>query len=106
VAQAEAGVLGAQAALDNLANQIELQYATIAQAQASQTSAEAAEVQARQEYERQQSLSQSEAGTRQRLEQATAAYAKAQGFGPALGCCPNWDTLNLNWDMSKRGQRR
>jgi membrane fusion protein (multidrug efflux system) len=78
VAQADASVLGARAALDNLANQIELQYATIAQAQASQTSAEAAEVQARQEHERQQSLSESEAGTRQRLEQATAAYAKAQ----------------------------
>lgn len=34
VAQAEANVAAAQAALDNLANQIELQYATIAQAQA------------------------------------------------------------------------
>ena len=78
VAQAEAGVLGAQAALDNLANQIELQYATIAQAQAAQTSAEALEVEARQEQERQQSLSQTDAGTRQRLEQAVAAYAKAQ----------------------------
>jgi membrane fusion protein, multidrug efflux system len=78
VAQAEAGVLGAQAALDNLANQIELQYATIAQAQAAQTSAEALEVEARQEQERQQSLSQGDAGTRQRLEQAVAAYAKAQ----------------------------
>src|SRR6266481_5789028 len=51
VAQAEAGVAGAQAALDNLANQVELQYATIAQA---------------------------EAGTRQKLEQATAAFAKAE----------------------------
>ncbi len=78
VAQAEAGVLGAQAALDNLANQIELQYATIAQAGAAQASAEALEVEARQEQERQQSLSQTDAGTRQRLEQAVAAYAKAQ----------------------------
>ncbi|UFZ03439.1 HlyD family secretion protein [Bradyrhizobium ontarionense] len=78
VAQAEATVEAAQAALDNLSNQIELQYATIAQAEAQQVSAGAAEVQARQEEERQQSLSQSEAGTRQRLEQATAAYAKAQ----------------------------
>jgi membrane fusion protein (multidrug efflux system) len=34
VAQAEAGVAGAQAALDNLSNQVELQYATIAQAEA------------------------------------------------------------------------
>jgi membrane fusion protein (multidrug efflux system) len=77
VAQAEASVAAAQAALDNLANQVELQYATIAQAEAQQASAIAQQVEARQEQERQQSLSQTEAGTRQRLEQATAAYAKA-----------------------------
>jgi membrane fusion protein (multidrug efflux system) len=78
VAQAEASVAAAQAALDNLSNQVELQYATIAQAEAAQVSATAEEVQARQEQERQQSLSQTEAGTRQKFEQATAAYAKAQ----------------------------
>src|SRR6202021_1995204 len=78
VAQAEAGVAGAQAAFDNLANQIELQYATIAQGEAQQVSAQAQEVEARQEQERQQSLTQTEAGTRQKLEQATAAYARAQ----------------------------
>ncbi|MEO8319555.1 MAG: HlyD family secretion protein [Bradyrhizobium sp.] len=78
VAQAEAAVVAAQAALDNLGNQVELQYATIAQAEAAQVSATAEEVQARQEQERQQSLSQTEAGTRQKFEQATAAYAKAQ----------------------------
>jgi membrane fusion protein (multidrug efflux system) len=78
VAQAEASVTAAQAALDNLSNQVELQYATIAQAEAQQISAAALEVEARQEQERQQSLSQSEAGTRQKFEQATAAYAKAQ----------------------------
>jgi membrane fusion protein, multidrug efflux system len=78
VAQAEAGVLGAQAALDNLANQIELQYATIAQAEAAQASAEAIEIETREEQVRQQSLSQTDAGTRQRLEQAVAAYSKAQ----------------------------
>lgn len=78
VAAADAAVAAAQAALDNLANQIELQYATIAQAQAARLSAEAMEVEARQEQERQQSLSQTESGTRQRLEQAVAAYAKAQ----------------------------
>ncbi len=75
VAQAEAG---AQAALDNLANQVELQYATIAQAEAQQVSALAQEVETRQEQERQQSLTQTEAGTRQKLEQATAGYARAQ----------------------------
>jgi membrane fusion protein (multidrug efflux system) len=78
VAQAEAGVVGAQAALDNLANQVELQYATIAQAEAQQVSAAAHEVETRQEQERQQSLTQTEAGTRQKLEQATAGYASAQ----------------------------
>ncbi len=78
VAQAEASVVAAQAALDNLSNQVELQYATIAQAEAALVSATAEEVQARQEQERQQSLSQTEAGTRQKFEQATAAYAKAQ----------------------------
>jgi membrane fusion protein (multidrug efflux system) len=78
VAQAEAGVAGAQAALDNLANQVELQYATIAQGEAQQVSAQAQEVEARQEQERQQSLTQTEAGTRQKLEQATAGYARAQ----------------------------
>jgi membrane fusion protein, multidrug efflux system len=78
VAQAEAGVAAAQAAFDNLANQIELQYATIAQGEAQQVSAQAQEVEARQEQERQQSLTQTEAGTRQKLEQATAAYARAQ----------------------------
>jgi membrane fusion protein (multidrug efflux system) len=78
VAQAEAGVAAAQAAFDNLANQVELQYATIAQAEAQQVSAQAQEVETREEQERQQSLTQTEAGTRQKLEQATAAYARAQ----------------------------
>ena len=78
VAQTEASVVAAQAALDNLNNQVELQYATIAQAEAQQVSAAALEVEARQEQERQQSLSQTESGTRQRFEQATAALAKAQ----------------------------
>jgi membrane fusion protein (multidrug efflux system) len=78
VAQAEAGVAGAQAALDNLDNQVELQYATIAQGEAQQVSALAQEVETRQEQERQQSLTQTEAGTRQKFEQATAGYARAQ----------------------------
>ena len=78
VDQAEAGVVGAQAALDNLSNQVELQYATIAQAEAQLVSAQALEVEAREERDRQQSLTQTEAGTRQKLEQATAGYARAQ----------------------------
>jgi membrane fusion protein (multidrug efflux system) len=77
-AQAEAGVAGAKAALDNLDNQVELQYATIAQAEAQRVSAEARDVEAQQEQERQQALTQTQAGTRQKLEQAVADYAKAQ----------------------------
>jgi membrane fusion protein (multidrug efflux system) len=78
VAQAEAAVTGAQAALDNLANQVELQYATIAQSEAQRTSAEAVQIETQQELDRQQSLTLTASGTRQRLEQATAALAKAQ----------------------------
>jgi membrane fusion protein (multidrug efflux system) len=46
VDQADAGVIGAQATLANLSNQIELQYATIAQGEAARASAEALEVEA------------------------------------------------------------
>jgi membrane fusion protein (multidrug efflux system) len=67
-----------QAALDILSDQIARQHAVIAQAEATLRSAEAIEVETREEQERQQALSQDEAGTRQRLEQATAAYSKAQ----------------------------
>jgi membrane fusion protein (multidrug efflux system) len=78
VDQAEAGVAAGLAALDNLANQTELQYATIAQGEAQLASASAQEVQAQKEQERQELLARTEDGTRQRLEQATASYAKAQ----------------------------
>jgi membrane fusion protein, multidrug efflux system len=78
VAQAQASVAAAQAALDNLDNQVELQYATIAQAEAQHVSAVAHEVEAGQEQQRQQTLSQTDAGTRQRLEQAVADHARAQ----------------------------
>ena len=78
VAQGEANVAAAKAALDNLNNQVELQYATIAQAEAARQAAIAREVETRLEQDRQQSLSATESGTRQRLEQATADHAKAQ----------------------------
>jgi membrane fusion protein (multidrug efflux system) len=77
VAQAQAGVEGAKAALDNLDAQVELQYATIAQTEAQRASAEAVQVEAQQEQDRQKTLTQTEAGTRQKLEQAVADYAKA-----------------------------
>jgi membrane fusion protein (multidrug efflux system) len=78
VAQLQAGVEGAEAALDNLDNQVELQYATIAQAEAQRLSVEALQVEAQQEQDRQKTLAQTEAGTRQKLEQAVANYAKAE----------------------------
>jgi membrane fusion protein (multidrug efflux system) len=78
VAHAEAGVVGAQAALDNLANQIELQYATIAQGEAQRVSAEAQQVETGQERVRQEALSRTDAGTLQKLQQAVAADDRAQ----------------------------
>jgi membrane fusion protein (multidrug efflux system) len=78
ILQAEAVIGGAKAALENLGNQVELQYATIAQAEAQLQSASARETLAGQEEERQETLSQTNSGTRQRLEQAVAERAKAQ----------------------------
>jgi membrane fusion protein (multidrug efflux system) len=78
VAQAEAVVSGAKATLENLDSQVELQYATVAQAEAQLQSANAHEVQAKQEHERQETLSETSSGTRQKLEQAVADLAKAQ----------------------------
>lgn len=78
VDQAAATVAGAQAAFDNLTNQVALQNATIEQAEAQRGAALAAEVETRQEQERQEKLTQTYAGTRQKLEQAVASHAKAQ----------------------------
>ena len=75
---ASATLAASQAALDILSDQIKLQHAVIAQAEATLRSTEAIEVETREEQDRQQALSQTDAGTRQRLEQATAAYSKAQ----------------------------
>jgi membrane fusion protein (multidrug efflux system) len=78
VAQAEANVASAKAILDNLTNQVELQSAAIEQAEAARRSAIAHELETRQEQERQQALANTSAGIRQKLEQAVAAYARAQ----------------------------
>jgi membrane fusion protein, multidrug efflux system len=78
VDQAEAGVGAAQAALDNLANQVELQYATIEQGEAERASAEAHAIEAKQEQDRQEALLQTSSGTRQKVEQTVADYARAQ----------------------------
>src|SRR6202000_1854881 len=67
VAQAEAGVGAALAALHNLASKVELQYATIAQGVAERISAEAHALEAKQEQDRQEALLQTSSGTRQRV---------------------------------------
>ena len=75
---ANATLAASQAAIDILSGQVARQYDVIAQAEATLRSAEAIEVETREEQERQRALSQTDAGTRQRLEQATAAHSKAQ----------------------------
>lgn len=78
LAKAEAGVASAQATLDNLANQIALQQATIAQADAQLLAARATERQAGLEADRQDDLlRRGLAGTRQKVEQASADHDKA-----------------------------
>lgn len=78
VAQAEAGKAAAEATLANLANQIDAQKALAAQAEAQHGSAVALALEAGQEQERQQALVQTQSGTVQKLQQATAASDKAQ----------------------------
>ncbi len=78
VAQAEASVAAAQATLDKLESQKAHQRAVITQAEAQRRSALARELETRQELERQDQLLRSGvAGTKQRLEQATAAHDTA-----------------------------
>lgn len=78
LAKAEAGVASAQATLDNLANQIALQQATIAQADAQWQAARATQRQAGLEADRQDDLlRRGLAGTRQKVEQASADHDKA-----------------------------
>src|SRR5262249_8836001 len=77
VAQAEANVAAAQAVLDNLENQKAHQRAVITQAEAQRRSALPRELETPQELERQDNLLRGGTGTRQRLEQATAAHDTA-----------------------------
>ena len=86
VAQAEARAAAARADLDNLANKKVHQRAVIAQAEAQRQSALARELETRQELERQDNLLRGGvAGTRQRLEQATAAHDTASAALAATG---------------------
>lgn len=82
---AEADVAGATVTLPNLDNQIALQQATIAQAEAQMASAQAEALRATQEQQRQQELLQSTFGTRQRLEQADAELASNRAAVQAAG---------------------
>jgi membrane fusion protein, multidrug efflux system len=78
VAQAEANVAAAQADLDILENQKAYQRAVIVQAEAQRQSAIARELEARQERKRQEALLRGGlAGTKQKVEQATAAHDTA-----------------------------
>lgn len=78
LAKAEAGVASAQATLDNLSNQIALQQASIAQAEAQLLAARATARQAGLESARQDDLlHRGLAGTRQKVEQASADHDKA-----------------------------
>src|SRR5262249_8194967 len=79
VQQAEASVAAARATLANLTNQRTNQRGLIAEAEAKRLSAIARMTEARQEQERQDALLRSGvAGTRQRVEQATAAHIAAR----------------------------
>ncbi|MDM9648709.1 HlyD family secretion protein [Rhizobium sp. S163] len=73
---AEASLASAEAALANLANQIDLQKAAILAAQAQRESANAQLAQAEQEFKRQASLGG--ATTQQMLQQAQSAFLQAQ----------------------------
>ncbi|QRG06543.1 HlyD family secretion protein [Xanthobacter dioxanivorans] len=75
---AQAAVNGAQSALTNLQNQEDLQRALIREAEAQLVSAKAVLTEMTEEYNRQQALvTGGIAGTEQRLQQATANFAKA-----------------------------
>ena len=79
VAQAEASVAAARAQLENLENQKEFQHATINQAQAQRLSALARTSQTSEERTRQEALLRGGlAGTRQRVEHATADHDTAK----------------------------
>lgn len=105
VAQAEAGVAGALAALKNLDNQVALQKAVILQAEAQLSSAEARAVQAGQERERQYNLLQSTYGTRQRVEQVEADLASAKAAEQAAAAAVLAQKEQLNVLDGTRAQR-
>ena len=73
VAQAEADLLGAQAAIDNLKARKEAQHAQVAEAESAITATQADVLRTQQEAERQRTLLATTFGTQQKVEQADAA---------------------------------
>jgi membrane fusion protein (multidrug efflux system) len=72
VAQAEADLLGAQAAIDNIKARKEAQHAQVAEAESAITATQADVLRTRQEAERQRALLATTYGTAQKVEQANA----------------------------------
>ncbi|HEX6440618.1 MAG TPA: HlyD family secretion protein [Stellaceae bacterium] len=72
VAQAEADLLGAQAAIDNIKARKEEQHAQVAQAESAITATQADVLRTQQEADRQRALLATTFGTQQRVEQAVA----------------------------------
>jgi membrane fusion protein (multidrug efflux system) len=72
MAQAEADLLGAQAAIENIKARKELQHAQVTQAQSAVAATQADVTRTQQEEERQRALVASSFGTQQKVEQAVA----------------------------------
>jgi membrane fusion protein (multidrug efflux system) len=72
VAQAEAELLGAQAAIDNLKARKELQHAQVTEAESTVTATQADVTRTKEEADRQRALLATTFGTQQRVEQAVA----------------------------------
>jgi membrane fusion protein (multidrug efflux system) len=105
VAQAEATVNAARAALLNLENQIALQRATISQVEAQQVAATARELQSRQERERQEALLRTTFGTQQKVEQVVAQHEAAQADLKASAAAVQVQRRQLDVLSGNREQR-
>ncbi|MBV8653087.1 MAG: HlyD family secretion protein [Alphaproteobacteria bacterium] len=93
VAQAEADMLGAQAAIENIKSRKELQHAAITEAESNIAATQADVVRTRQEADRQRALLATTFGTQQKVEQAVADERRFEA------------TLSRN-DAELQGQRR
>lgn len=105
VAQTQASVDGAKAALANLENQIALQRATITQAEAQVSSATARRLLASQERGRQEALLESTFGTRQKVEQVVSQDQAAQADLEASKAALEAQKRQLDVQIGTRQQR-